>query len=184
MLLHKILETIGSSWFLFALSAAILLCFTIRKNNNFFDVRKIFLDQFKMFKNAKEQLLVFYFVPFILSVAVVKIKCIDTTIINNIVIVLSIFISMLFAMLSILNSYNSKKPEYVVVLNETYNTIMFECILCIFALLISFAQFFIGEIKCRWILVLVSAILYYLIFTIILHVFIIIKRMKALFENR
>ena len=105
--------------------------------------------------------------------------------INNINIVLSIFVSMLFAIMSILNGYEkSNKTQYLKVFDETNNTIVFETILCIVVLILSFIVLFIDNFENNILLVIISIIIYYLMFTIILHIFIIIKRMKSLYDNR
>lgn len=185
MIIIKVLSNIVSyPNILFSLSVLILLLNFIRKNNNFFDVRTVFVQQFEMFKNCKGQLVVFYVVPLLLAAGSVATKCIEKDMINNIIIVISIFISMIFAMLSILGGYNNKNPNYVKTLNETHNTIIFECVLCIIVLILSFVTLFIDEYDYNKSLLIVSGTIYYLMFTIVLHVLVIIKRMKALFDNK
>lgn len=180
----KIIQFILSSEFMFSFAGLILFFNCIKKNNNFFDIRNIFVEQFKMFANAKGQVVVFYVVPLILAYAVMKNKNIDKDIVDNIIIVLSIIISMLFAMLSIINGYQKTNPKYVKVLDETNNSIMFQSVLCVITLVISFAQFFTDNYNSEIITKIVSFILYYLIFVIILNTFIILKRMKSLYDNR
>ncbi|MDF2504378.1 hypothetical protein [Clostridium sp.] len=180
----EIINILKHSKFWFILSLVLLTINFTRKNNNFFDIRSIFVQQFKLFKECKYQVVIFYFVPLFLAIGTTITKCIDKDIINNIMIILSIFISMLFAMLSILNGYYDDNSAYVITLKETCNTIIFECILCITTLIISFAQLFTDNYKCEGSIMLISGIIYYLMFAIFLHTFIIIKRMKALFDNR
>lgn len=181
----KFIEVITSPYLLFGIAGIVLLFNFLKRNNNFFDFKAIVIQQFAIFKNCKGQIFVFYIVPLILAIGVVKIKLVDKDIINNINIVLSIFISMLFAMLSIVNGYEKKNRElYAKLLDETNNTIIFEIILCIIILLLSFAVLFIDNFANSIPLLITSLILYYLMFTIILHVFIIIKRMKNLYDNK
>ena len=168
---------------MFWIAGIILVLNFLRKNNNFFDVKSIFVEQFKMFSDSKGQILIFYIVPLLLAIGTVRIKCIDKEMINNINIVLSIFLSMLFAMLSILHGYKGEKSSnYTKVLKETNNTIMFECVLCINVLILSFIELFIDNYIYSISLLIMSGLIYYLMFTIILHIFIIIKRLKNLFE--
>ena len=188
MNVKQIVRVILSPMFLFTLSAVILLFSATRKRNNFFDIRGIVKDQFKIFHGLKTQLFVFYGVPFLLAFATVRIKRIDETILDNIIIVLSIFLSMLFAMLSIVGSQNNNKNEKrKILIDQTFNSIMFESVLCIVSLIISFSCFFTTTVEgsndtiVKWI---ISTILYYLIYTTILNTFIVIKRIKILFENR
>lgn len=137
-----------------------------------------------MFTSAKGQLVVFYIVPLILAYAITKNKYIDKSIVDNIIIMLSIIISMLFAMLSIISGYSKTNAKYVKVLDETNNSIMFQSVLCVITLVISFAQFFVDDYNNDIIVKIVSFVLYYLIFVIILNTFIILKRMKSLYNNR
>lgn len=137
-----------------------------------------------MFADAKGQIVVFYVVPLILAYAVTKNKHIDQNIVDNIIIVLSIILSMLFAMLSIINGYQKINSKYAKVLDETNNSILFQSVLCVITLIISFSQFFINTYSCEVITKIISFVLYYLIFVIILNTFIILKRMKSLYDNR
>lgn len=178
------IKIINSSEFLFLIAGIIIFLNCIKKNNNFFDIRRIVIEHFEMFSNAKGQIVVFYGTPLLLAIAVLKNNCINKDIIDNIVIMLSIIIAMLFAMLSILNSYQNKDSEYVKVLEETYNTILFQCIICVLTLIISFSQYFVDNYDSELVLKIVSFLLYYMIFVLIMNIFIILKRMKALFDNR
>lgn len=180
----NIIKFIFSTKCLLGLSCIILILYFIRKNNNFFNVRKVFSDQFKIFKGAKEQFFIFYGTPLLMSLGIVRYKLIETDIIDNIVIVLSIFISMLFAVLSILTSLNKDDTFYKIVLKETFNTVVFECVLCIVELILSVSILFIGDITTKWIKYVFSFVIYYLMFTIFLNIFIVIKRIKSLFDNK
>ncbi|EOU1921400.1 hypothetical protein DMN35_13335, partial [Clostridium perfringens] len=140
-MLKNIIEIALSPQSLFIVSALLLIINSIQKNNNFFDVRDVIKSQYNLFKGNKFQVIIFFIVPFLLSLGVVQIKYINKDIINNINIVLSIFISMFFAMLSILGGMSkSNKEQYNILLKETFNTIIFECILCIIILIVSFIR--------------------------------------------
>lgn len=184
-MMNKVIEILLSPYLLIGIAGIILIVNFLRRNNNFFDVRPIFRQQFSMFRNCKGQIVIFYIVPLIIAIGIVRIRLIDKDIINNINIVLSIFVSMLFAIMSILNGYEkSNKKQCLKVLDETNNTIVFETILCIVILILSFIVLFIDNFEKNILLVIVSVIIYYLMFTVILHIFIIIKRMKSLYDNR
>ena len=182
--MEKIIKFITSAEFLFLVSGLIIFFNCIKKNNNFFDIRDIINKHFMMFSEAKGQIFVFYGTPLILAIAVLKCNCINNDIIDNIIIILSIIISMLFAMLSILSNYPNKDDLYEKTLEETYNTILFQCVVCVLSLIISFAQYFIENDSPEIYLIVISFVLYYMIFVLIMNIFLILKRMKALFENR
>ena len=147
-MMNKVIEILVSPYLLFSMAGIILVVNFLRRNNNFFDVRSIFTQQFAMFKNCKGQIIVFYIVPLILAIGIVRIRLIDKDIINNINIVLSIFVSMLFAMLSILSGYEkNNNTQFSKVLDETNNTIIFETVLCIIILILSFIVLFINNFE-------------------------------------
>lgn len=156
-----------------------------KKNNNFLDIRNIFYEQFSLFKNTPFQYLVYYGCPILLAIGITRKKLIEKDLISNINIIISIFLSIQFAMLSIINSFSKKNDaNYLRLLDETYNSILFEIIECVVILLISFTMLFVDDFTHNKYLFFLSWLLYTLIFIVILQLLIIIKRMKALFDNR
>lgn len=182
--LKKTIEFLVSSHFLLSISCIILILNFIRRNNNFFDIRRVFKDQLDVFDGAKDQIFVFFGVPILLAFGVANYKLIDKDIIDNVVVVLSIILSMLFAILSILTSFTKDEAIFKVVLKETFNSVIFVAILCIMALMISVSVLFVKCIKLVLVNYIVSTVVYCLFFTIMLNIFIIIKRMKSLFDNK
>lgn len=162
-----------------------LLTFSV-KLGNFVDIRDIIKKHLSFFKNNKLQFISMYIVPIILSVYIGTIHTINKELVDNLIIILSILISMFFAILSILCSIDSKNKNdiYKQLLNETYTSTVFEIIICIFLLLISFAALFIGKGFNEIIDIIVSDIIYYLTFVLILNIFVIIKRIEAIFQSR
>ncbi|MDF2686873.1 MAG: hypothetical protein K0S55_2056 [Clostridia bacterium] len=177
---------ISLSKIMFAISiCALITCFTM-KNNNFLDVKMIFKQHFQIFENAPLQKIIFIFVPLLMAIGIIDIQCVDKDIINNLNIVISIFMSMFFAMLSVLSGMSVKdgNPNYNKLLKETYNTIIFEMVLCIIILMVSFVLLFMNDFTKSWFLNLISFLIYYLLLTVLLNIFIVIKRVKFLFDNR
>ncbi len=184
LLCQKVVEFLLSSTVLFIASGIILLVAFSRKNNNFLDVRDIVAEQFKMLANSKWQFIVFYVTPLLLALAVRNYALVDATIVGNIVVVLSLLISMLFGCLSVLSAFPKKDEKYTKVLRQTVNTIAFECVFCILALLLSFVVLFIGELESNMISQIISVLVYYFIFAVFLNLFIVIKRLKRLFDKK
>jgi len=189
-MLNTIIDYIPPSWILFLISGLALLFGFTRKNNNFFDFRKVFKEHFGIFGKNGVQIFIFFVVPLFLAVGIVKIKMIDKDIINNMNIVLSIFLSMLFAMLSILCSFSpkesgrTKNDNYNKLLKETFSTILFECVLCVFLLVLSFVELFVDDFCVSWQLFVASIIIYYLVLVVLMNIFVIIKRVKRMFDER
>ena len=93
---------------------------------------------------------------------------------------------MFFSVLSILCSFDKerKNENYKQLLKETFNTSIFEIILCLLLLFISFIVLFIGEFKESVALKIISGIIYYLTMVTILNILVVIKRIKVLFDNQ
>lgn len=179
---------ISLSTILFVISIfALIACFTM-KNNNFLDIKMVFKQHFQIFQDAPLQKMIFIFVPLLMSVAIVDIQCVDKAIVNNLNIVISIFLSMFFAMLSILSGMEFKRePQndvYNKLLKETFNTIVFEIVFCIILLMFSFTLLFVDNFTSGYLLKIISFLVYYLLLAVILNIFIVIKRIKVLFDNR
>lgn len=183
--ISNFLKWIISPEIMILVSIVILFLYSRKKNNNYFNISQIFIEQFSLFENCKGQLIVFYGVPFILALAVVQIKILDTDVISNMNVVLSIFTSMFFAMLSIISSYPKKDDAvYNSLMKETYNSLIFEIVLCILTLMTTFLFMFINVAIYNRIAKVGSFLVYFLTFVILLNIFIIIKRIKVLHDNK
>ena len=106
---------------------------------------------------------------------------------------------MFFAMLSILSTFTFKKvakhkendvtannrvSDYNQLLRETFNAVIFECIICILVLIIAFCLSPIDDYSSLHSIGIVSCIVYYLFLVILLNIFVVIKRIKKLFEQK
>ncbi len=162
-----------------------LITFSV-KLGNFVNIRDIIKKHLSFFKNNKLQFISIYIVPIILSVYMGTIHLINKELLNNLIIILSILISMFFAVLTILCSIDikNKNDVYKELLNETYTSTVFEIIICIFLLLISFAALFMGKGFNELIDTIASDTIYYLTFILILNIFVIIKRIEVIFQSR
>ena len=162
-----------------------MLTFSL-KLGNFVDISGIIKKHLSFFKNNKMQFISIYIVPIIISIYIGTIHTINKELVDNLIIILSILISMFFAILSILCSIDSKNKNeiYKQLLNETYTSTVFEIIICIFLLLVSLAALFIGKGFNELIDMIASIVIYYLTFVLILNIFVIIKRIEAIFQSR
>lgn len=171
---------------LFIIGFVILyLCLSV-KHSNFLDIRKIFIQHFCIFKRNPLQLIGIFFAPILLAIGLVGIKCIDENILSNLNIILSILTAMFLSILSILCSFNKerKNKNYEQLLKETFNTSIFEIILCLLLLFISFIILFIGDFRESVALKISSGVIYYLTMITILNILVVIKRIKVLFDNQ
>lgn len=168
------------------LGGFVLLFSLLPKNGNFLDIRSIFAQHFTIFRGNILQLFSIFIVPIFFSIGLVQIRCVDREILNNLNIVLSILIAMFFSVLSILISIDGqkKKDTYQRLLTETFTTTIFEIILCLLLLFISFIVLFIGLFGNTVISKIISGAIYYLTIVTILNILVIIKRIKLLFDNK
>lgn len=86
---------------LFFISGLTLLFYSVRKNNNFINLRGTISNHISIFKDRnnkylKEQLFIFFGLPCLLSFATTIIKPIDDTFLDLILLIVTIFISMFF----------------------------------------------------------------------------------------
>ena len=79
---------------------------------------------------------------------------------------------------------DNKNLKYKQLLKETFNATIFEALVCLLLLFISFVTLFIGEFKQSLYLQIISGSIYYLAIVAVLNILVIIKRLKVLFENK
>ena len=104
-MLNKILEFIISPVGFIVIPLLIMIVSAFRKYNNYLDVRKIIKEQYNILKNNKSILIIIYILPIIIAIGIARIKTIDIEIINNVNVVLSIWISMFFSVMSIIINF-------------------------------------------------------------------------------
>lgn len=168
------------------MGCTILLFSLMLKNSNFLDIHQIFIQHFQVFKGNPLQFFSIFLVPIFLAVGIVEVKCVDKDILSNLNIILSILIAMFFSILSILCSIDkeNKNDKYRQLLKETFNTTVFEIIICLVLLFVSFTVLFVGSFDKSMTLEIVSGAIYYLAIVLILNILIVIKRIKVLFDNK
>lgn len=197
--MKNILSNISLPNILVLISIFILAVALLQRNSNFLDVRKVFSSHLKVFSESPLQFVAIFIVPLLLAIAISEDYPVSTVIINNIILILTIFMSMFFAMLSILSTFTFKKvakhkendvtannrvSDYNQLLRETFNAVIFECIICILVLIIAFCLSPIDDYSSLHSIGIVSCIVYYLFLVILLNIFVVIKRIKKLFEQK
>lgn len=167
-------------------AALFMIMGMMNKNNSFIDLNNIISNHLKLFEKSKKQYLNFYLYPLIMSIGVAFLYSADAMMYQNIIVVISIFISMLFAILSILitkdySKYEGDKQERIKrVLKETNNAIVFCVFICIIIMIISMIMLALESMKCDLANKVISTIVFYLIQVLMLNMLLIIKRMGKL----
>ena len=198
-MLKQLFNEISVFDILFFLGIILILVALLQKNSNFLDVRKIICQHLSIFSKSPLQVVAIFGAPLLIAIAAAATHPLTVEIVNNLNVVLSILISMFFAMLSILASLNLKSTDqskvedvtlirdaknYNKVLKQTNNAILFESVLAILLLIVSFSQLFIGSFDSTLKLKIISAFVYYLTLVLILNIFVVIKRTKELLDSK
>lgn len=174
------------SWFLrnwqFVVSGVLILLFLFKKTSNFFDFRDIVTKQMRMFKGSPEQYVLYYGIPVLLAWGTVNKRTIDDVVINNVNIVITILLSVLFATLSTISPLHSSVKGFAPLKEETINTILFEALLCVFTLVLSFIVIFSSGYGRTVFSVVVSSLIYYCVYVIILQLLVVFKRTSKLLK--
>ncbi|BDR63997.1 hypothetical protein [Clostridium tetani] len=140
-------------------------------------------------KLLKIPFFVYFILPLILAIAISRIKIADNNIVGNITVVLSILTSMLFTILTLLIDFkgkleernNGNGPKVIRLKNlikEIYYTIMFEIIVSVILLLLTFIFMITNQIGCT-----ISVIIYYLLFLFIFNLLIVLNRIFRIYEE-
>ena len=158
----------------------------INKNNSFIDLNNVISSHLKLFKESKKQYLNFYLYPLIMSIGVAFLYCADGMMYQNIIVVVSIFVSMLLAILSILTTKDYSKHEgqqrerIKKVLKETNNAIVFCVFISILIIIISMIMLALDSAECDLVNKVISALVFYLMQVLMLNMLLIVKRMGKL----
>lgn len=173
-LLTKTLLIIGVLLLVFAL---------FQKNSNFFDIGRIVFNHVELFKGNLLQGVLVFVSPALIAISIALGKTITKDIVDSVVVVLSIFSALFFAELSVLCTLQNenKTDRYKQLLNETFNTVLFEILISMVVLIVAFVILFLDNYTTSVILKAFSFIIYYLTIELVLNEFILIKRIKALF---
>lgn len=175
---------------LIILSITLIMLSFFRKNDNFFNVKEIAKSYFSIFSKSKSQYITFYALPLVLAVGLAIIYEADKSFYENSSVIVSIFLSMLLAILSILTSkeYGSFSKELKTkvqkVVKETINAIVFDSLLCIVLLLYCLIMIVIYDVDFKLSIAknIFAGISYYGFAVILLNLLLIIKRMGKIIE--
>lgn len=178
---------------LVAFSLTLIIVSLFRKNEPFFNLRKVVKNHLSLFQNCPSQYIVFYGFPLLFSIGLSFVYPAGVAFYSELSIILGIFLTMLLAMMSILGSYDfskvqdsNQKAKSILVLRQTINAIMFVVLICVFLLLFDLIIIVLSEssvpaVLCR-LKPIVSGITYYLFFVAILNFLLIVKQMNSIIE--
>lgn len=168
----------------------------IRKNDSFFNIRKVVKNHLRLFKDCPYQYVVFYVLPLFFSVGLSLIYQAAPAFYSDVSVIIGILLSILLAMLSIISGYDFAEIEDVKqkenanrVLSETVNAIIFACLLCVFVMLFVLAMIVIEGVDFSWLCFnpivlkcIASGVVYYVFSVILLSLLLIVKHVSNILE--
>lgn len=182
-------KIIGLGLVVFSLLGTVLCL--VRKDEPFFNLRKVIENHLQLFKNCRGQYFVFYGFPLLFAVGLSLVYQVGASFYSELSVILGILLTMLMAMLSILGGYSfstikdrEQQKRGTKGIEETINAIIFESILIIGLLLYGLTIIVVSgtafppvfyKVK-----VIISGLAYYVFFVILLNLLLIIKHMSNL----
>lgn len=165
--------------------AVLIIIYLLRKSNNIISVRDIIKQHFELISTDAFTFIIFCLIPIIMSISCSIIRLVTNDILSTVNVVLPIYIGLQFSVAGIICSIQKGNSKYEKIKESAFNEILFESILSILALALSFVITFIQIVNMsKSVILAMSLILYILIFTTVLNTFIVLKRLKFLFDER
>ena len=167
---------------LIVLSLVILFIYGIKRSNNFINIFKIVTDHFKIFDGARKHIIVLYVVPIITATGISIIYTFSDSLVEAIMVVISVVISALLSFQGGILSMESQKNDGIkkVVLDETNASINFTVLINIILVFFMLIYVAIDNIIFRTIF---TSIISYILLITFLTIMIIIKRIRILFKQ-
>ena len=168
---------------------------SIGKNDSFINITSIFNGYFDAFKNNRIRLAIFYLSPIIISFGITNYKTVSKEILDNINIVITIFLSIFFVMIDLIENRTFKQlkqfddtiseqnsKSFNSVKRETIDIILVDSIYSVLYLFISFLVQFIGtdNKELGILLYVMSVIIYSIVLIVVVHLLIILKRFRTI----
>lgn len=154
------------------------------KYNNFLNINSIITEHLSELWKNKIQFISIFAAPILISYALSVNRIIDEELLSSLNVILSILTAMFFSILGVLCTIREKTEDkvYKVLIEQTFNSTVFEILLCLVLLLMSFIILFINIFEKNIFTVISSGVIYYFTIIMIINVLMVIKRMKVLFE--
>lgn len=170
------------AYILISVSVTIMMIYGIHKNNNFINISKIMKDHFKIFGGAKKHIIVLYVVPIITAIGISIIYTFSDSMVEAIMVVISVVISALLSFQGGILNIESNKNEgrKKVILEETNASINFTVLINIILVFFMLIYVAIDNSIFRTIF---TAIISYILLITFLTIMIIIKRIRILFKQ-
>lgn len=180
-------------YFWIIISTFIVIIYMFQKNNNFIDIKRIVSNHFKIFNKSVWQILFFTIVPILFSIGFLIEQRLNDTILNCLSVIFSILVAMFFSILAVLlsiqsnfNQKNTQKNMYnntLLVIEQCTDTVIYEILLSIVILFLLFLFVVFEKSMATWVKYVSTFFVYTFSNSVILNIFILIKRLKSIFDK-
>ncbi len=186
-MVKNIIEFIPTPYGLLLLSVLLLIIGRIFFGKTYLNCIQIIKKHLECFKDLEGKysivsISLYFMIPFFIAASLVQIRVIDDDVINIVTVIISILTSMLFTMLTLIldmrkrilqdDKYDANKAGISAkLLKETYYSIMFEILISVGILIMCFIEIFSKDYS-----FISSIIIYYLTFTLLMNLFMVLKR--------
>lgn len=170
-----------------------VVIYTNKEIDNYIDIRSIISNHYAIFGGSIIQKLFFTIIPLFFAIGFTLAQTVTKDIADCLNVVFSIFVAMFFSILSISLSILSndgkikegkiEDEKYKKLIEQSNDTVIFEILLSVVLLFIILTYSLLPEDANNIIKVIFSVIIYYLTTSVLLNIFILIKRLKSIFDN-
>lgn len=171
-----------------------VIIYAHKKTDNYIDVKGIIANHYSIFNKSIIQIMFFSVIPLLFAIGFTLAQTVTEEISDCLNVIFSIFVAMFFSILSILLSIlskdgkeerkeNAQSKEYIKLIEQSNDTVIFEILLSVVLLFIILIYSLLPEDANNIIKVIFSVIIYYLTASVLLNIFILIKRLKSIFDN-
>lgn len=180
-------------YFWIIISTIIVIIYMFQKNNNFIDIKRMVSNHFKIFNKSVWQILFFTIIPILFSIGFLIEQRLNDTILNCLSVIFSILVAMFFSILAVLlsiqsnfNQKNTQKNMYnntLLVIEQCTDTVIYEILLSIVILFLLFLFVVFEKSMATWVKYVSTFFVYTFSNSVILNIFILIKRLKSIFDK-
>lgn len=174
---------------IFIVALILLITHILFSKGNFFDVNIVVKEYVNIFKtkSAKKFMFVIFLLITVLSASIAYIKVMDKNLIDSVTLIISVLTAAFLGFIPIVATIQKKSEVVVKIKKETNSLLMFQILLSTIILVLCFAYMFImpenidsivNEKICFF--KVFSFIIYDMVFTLLIHVLILLKRIGLL----
>lgn len=176
---------------LILISFILIVISIFNERRSFFNIKNVLKEHFKIFESCKSQYIVFYGAPLFLSIGLAMIYDSTTSFYDSLAVIISIVLSMLFAVLAIITSYDysnyndeEMQTRILKVVKETINSIVFETFICILLLIYGMIIIILQDVLVINVIInkILTGVACFLFIVLLLDLLIVIKRINKIME--